>query len=82
MSQGSAEWMVEDPNGCSPQCDVLAQYSPVTFSHATATGGGLTGPISSFPVTVMEIDQNSTLLATSGQLNATGDGFTDTWLAG
>ena len=44
--------------------------------------GGLTGPISSVPVTVMEIDQNSTLLATSGQLNATGDGFTDTWLAG
>ncbi len=82
LSQGSAEWMVEDPNGCSPQCDVLAQYSPVQFSHASATGGGLTGPISSFPLTVMEIDQNSTLLATSSQLNATGDGFTDTWLAG
>jgi hypothetical protein len=82
LSQGSAEWMVEDPDGCSPQCQTLAQYSPVQFSHATATANGLTGPISSFPLTVMEIDQNSTQLATSGPLNATGDGFTDTWLAG
>jgi hypothetical protein len=82
LSQGSAEWMVEDPDGCSPQCQTLAQYSPVQFSRATATASGLTGPISSFPLTVMEIDQNSTQLATSGPLNATGDGFTDTWLAG
>jgi hypothetical protein len=30
----------------------------------------------------MDIVQNSTLLATSSGLNGTGDGFTDTWLAG
>ena len=82
LSQGSAEWMVEDPDGCSPQCQPLAQFSPVAFTGASATANGQSGPISSFPVDTLAIDQNSTLLASPGPLDAAGDGFTDSWLAG
>ena len=82
LSQGSAEWMVEDPNGCSPSCEVLSQYSPVQFTQARATANGQSGLISSFPLTAMAIDQNSTTLATVGPLDRAGDGFTDSWLAG
>jgi hypothetical protein len=82
LSQASAEWMVEDPNGCSPQCETLAQYTPVQFSGASASADGQTGPISSFPSTAMAMDQNSTLLAGLGPLDATGADFTDSWLAG
>lgn len=82
LSQGSAEWMVEDPDGCSPQCQTLAQYTPVAFTSATATENGQGGPISAFAATTLQIEQNSTLLSAPGALNATGDGFTDTWYAG
>jgi hypothetical protein len=82
LSQGSAEWMVEDPNGCTPQCEVLSQFSPVQFTHATATANGFTAPISGFPLTAMQIVQNSNALATTGPLDQSGDGFTDSWLAG
>ncbi|MGA3360928.1 MAG: G1 family glutamic endopeptidase [Solirubrobacteraceae bacterium] len=82
LSQASAEWMVEDPNGCSPQCETLAQYSPVQFSGASASADGQTGSIASFPSTAMAMDQNSTLLASLGPLDATGADFTDSWLAG
>jgi len=81
LSQDSAEWMVEDPNGCSP-CQPLAQFSPVQFSAASATVNGQTGSISSFPSVAMAIDQGSTLLSAPGSLDAAGDGFTDTRLAG
>jgi hypothetical protein len=74
--------MVEDPDGCSPQCQPLAQFSPVAFTGASATANGQGGPISSFPVDTLAIDQNSTLLASPGPLDAAGDGFTDSWLAG
>jgi hypothetical protein len=82
LSQASAEWMVEDPNGCSPQCETLAQYTPVQFTGASASAGAQTGPISSFPSTAMAMDQNSTLLASLSRLDATGADFTDSWLAG
>lgn len=81
LSQASAEWMVEDPDGCTPQCQTLARFSPVHFSGATATANGQAGPISSFPVSAMTIDQNSTELATASPLDPSGDGFTATWLA-
>jgi hypothetical protein len=80
-SQASAEWMVEDPDGCTPQCQTLAQFSPVHFSGATATANGQSGPISSFPVTAMAMNQHATMLATPGPLDVTGGAFTDTWLA-
>ncbi len=82
LSQGSAEWMVEDPDGCSPQCQVLSQFTPVQFSHADATLGTQTADISGFPLTQMEIDQNSARLAFAGPLDQSGDGFTDSWLSG
>lgn len=82
LSQGSAEWMVEDPDGCTPQCQTLAQYSPVQFTSATATENGQGGPISAFAATTLQIEQNSTLLSAPGALDATGDGFTDNWYAG
>jgi len=83
LSQSSAEWMVEDPDGCTPQCQTLAQFSPVQFSSAAAAldGQSQSSPISSFPLTSLQIDQNSTLLSTPGALSVAGDGFTDTWLA-
>jgi len=83
-AQASAEWIVEDPpTSCDPQCTpgTLADFSPVTFSGATATGNGRTGPISSFPFTAMQITGGSTVFAAPGPLDATGDGFTDTWYA-
>lgn len=80
LSQGSAEWMVEDPDGCTPQCQPLSQFSPVQFTAAAAAVNGQSEPISNFPLTAVQIDQNSTPLATPGLLTA--DGFTDTWLAG
>jgi hypothetical protein len=82
LSQGSAEWMVEDPDGCTPQCQTLAQYSPVQFTSATATENGQGGPISAFAATTLQIEQNSTLLSAPAALDATGDGFTDNWYAG
>jgi hypothetical protein len=82
LSQGSAEWMVEDPDGCVPQCQTLSQYTPVQFTAATATENGQGGPISTFPATALQIVQNSTLLSAPGALDATGDGFTDSWYAG
>jgi hypothetical protein len=82
LSQDSAEWMVEDPDGCVPQCQTLAQYTPVQFTGATATENGQGGPISAFPATGLQIEQNSTLLSAPGALDVTGDGFTDSWYAG
>ena len=81
LSQGSAEWMVEDPNGCSPQCAVFAHSSAVQFTNATATANGLAGPLSSFPLTAMQIQQGSALLATVGPLQS-GSGFAVTGLSG
>jgi hypothetical protein len=82
LSQASAEWMVEDPDGCVPQCQTLSQYTPVQFTGATATENGQGGPISAFPATALQLEQNSTLLSAPGALDVTGDGFTDSWYAG
>jgi hypothetical protein len=82
LSQGSAEWMVEDPNGCSPACQTLAQYTPVQFTAAGVTADGHSGPISAFPATMLQMQQGSSLLATVGPLDGAGDAFSDSWLAG
>jgi hypothetical protein len=83
LNQGSAEWIVEDPNGCSPTCETLAQFTPVTFSAANATQSGIGGTISGFPAAAEQIvsQNSSTVYAAPGPLNAAGDGFTDTWYA-
>jgi hypothetical protein len=82
LSQNSAEWMVEDPDGCQPQCQQLAEYSPVRFTAATATLGGDSEPIAGFPATAMQIEQGANVLAAPGPLDSTGTAFTDSWFGG
>ena len=83
LNQGSAEWIVEDPNGCSPNCETLAQFTPVTFSGASATETEAGGTISAFPAAADQIvsSDGSTVYAAPGPLSAAGDSFTDTWYA-
>ncbi len=64
----------------SPVLDAY-RLLPVSFTGATATGNGQTGPISSFPFTALQITGGSTVFAAAGPLDVTGDGFTDTWYA-
>jgi hypothetical protein len=83
LNQGSAEWIVEDPNGCSPNCETLAQFSPVTFSNASATENGAGGVISTFPAAADQLvaSDGTTVYAAPGPLSAAGNTFTDTWYA-
>jgi Peptidase A4 family len=75
----SAEWIVETPattRGLAP----WPNFGTWTVSGAQVTGGGVAGVITSFPrdqITI--INNNSQNLAGTGALNATGDGFKDTW---
>ncbi len=80
--QSSAEWIVEDPEECSP-CEQppLTDFAPVRFSGATAEVNGQTSPISSFDVTALQIANGSTVLASPGPLDSTGEVFTDDWFA-
>jgi Peptidase A4 family len=80
-AQSSAEWIVEDPNGCTPQCQTLADFAPVTFTNATATANGQSGPISSFLSGPLQIVGGSTVFAAPGALSQAGNAFTDTWYA-
>jgi hypothetical protein len=81
LNQGSAEWIVEDPNGCSPSCPTLAQFTPVTFSAANATENGTGGTISAFPAAADQIvsSDGSSVYSAPGPLSANGDSFTDVW---
>ena len=81
LNQASAEWIVEDPNGCNPTCDTLAQFTPVTFSAASATENGSGGTISAFPAAADQIvsSDGSSVYSAPGPLSASGDGFTDVW---
>jgi hypothetical protein len=80
-AQISAEWIVEDPDGCTPQCQTLADFAPVTFTNATATANGQSGPISSFPSGPLAIVGGLTVFAAPGALGQAGNSFTDTWYA-
>lgn len=80
-AQSSAEWIVEDPDGCDPQCQTLSDFSPVRFTGATATADGKTGPISSFPLTALQITGGPTVFTSPGALDTIGEDFTDTWYA-
>jgi hypothetical protein len=79
----SAEWIAEAPSG--PQVLPLADFGAVTFTGASATGNGVTGPINQPGFTVDPI----TMATSSGQTKAapsplvkSGDGFTVTWSHG
>jgi hypothetical protein len=76
----SAEWIAEAPSG--PRVLPLADFGTVTFTGASATGNGVTGPINAPGFTVDPI----TMATTSGQTKAApsslthnGDGFSVTW---
>jgi hypothetical protein len=73
----SAEWIVERPDVCSPQCtpSSLTDFSTVSFTDAMANGE----PISSYanqPVQMTSANDTA-LLALPGAL--AGSAFSDTW---
>jgi peptidase A4-like protein len=74
----SAEWIAEAPS--SGKVLPLANFGTVTFTGASATGGGHTGPISDFS------DDPLTMVTSSGQtkavpsgLSSRGSSFSVTW---
>jgi hypothetical protein len=74
----SAEWIAEAPS--SGHVLPLADFGTVTFTGASATGNGVTGPISAFaddPIT-MVTDSGTTKAAPSG-LSGNGTSFSVTW---
>jgi hypothetical protein len=74
----SAEWIAEAPS--SGQVLPLANFGTVTFTGASATGGGTTGSISQFtydPIT-MATSSGQVKAAPSG-LTAGGSSFSVTW---
>ena len=62
-----------------PAGQALADFGTVSFTGATATGNGNTGPISSFAYTALQMTNGSIPLATIGPLDSTGQDFTDTY---
>jgi hypothetical protein len=78
-SQSSAEWIVERPDIDGAPA-VLPDFTPVTFTDATATADSAAGPITSYPWAPVAMD-GSTILAQPSGLTADGEGFTDTWEA-
>ena len=90
LSQGSAEWIVEDPTegvSCasgSPvggSLPVLSNFGTVQFTGATAAYNGKTSPIAALSPNAIQITAGSQVTAAPGRLDATGDGFTDSWYA-
>ncbi len=75
--RSSAEWIVEAPSagGVLP----LANFGQVTFSAATATINGSTGPIDTWPNYSTNMVSRSGTEDTTSSLNSTGDGFTETF---
>jgi hypothetical protein len=82
-AQSSAEWVVERPEicyiffGCS--LTTLANFGSVTFTNASATDNGTTGPISAGPYVGIEMVNGSTPIAVPGSLQASGTSFIDTY---
>jgi len=82
-AQSSAEWVVERPKicyvifGCS--LTTLANFGSVTFTDASATDNGTTGPISAASYMGIEMVNDSTPIAVPGSLDPTGTSFTDTY---
>jgi hypothetical protein len=82
-AQSSAEWVVERPEicyvffGCS--LTTLANFGNVTFTNASATDNGTTGPISAASYVGIEMVNGSTPIAEPGSLQASGSSFIDTY---
>jgi hypothetical protein len=82
-AQSSAEWIVERPDicyiilGCS--VTTLANFGSVTFTNASETDNGATGPITAASYVGIEMVNGSTPIAVPGSLDPTGTTFTDTY---
>jgi hypothetical protein len=82
-ARSSAEWIEEAPSssrGVLP----LAQFTPVTFSNAQATIGGTTGVINNAAwagqvEAINMVSRSGVVEASTGPLNALGNGFTVTY---
>jgi hypothetical protein len=76
MQRSSAEWVVEAPTSGSVL--PLANFGTATFTSASATINGTTGPINDSAWSAIAIDMASRFGATEATtsiLNTTGDGF-------
>jgi hypothetical protein len=82
LSQASAEWMLEDPGGncSSTSCPLTpAQISGFSFTNASATYNGVTGPISEFSPVQQQMAWGSTLWDSTSVLGAGGSSFSETY---
>ena len=82
-AQSSAEWIIERPEmcyiifGCS--LTTLANFGSITFTNATATDNGTSGPISATSNAGIEMVDGTTPIAVPSSLDHTGTFFTDTY---
>jgi hypothetical protein len=76
-SRSSAEWVVEAPT-IGNSLGALANFGSVTFTNATATINGVTGPINDPAWQNQPINMGSrgSTIDTTSVLNSTGTGFT------
>jgi len=74
--ESSAEWIVERSTP-SP----LSDFGAVTFTGASATGNGVSGPVSAFQSVATQLSAGATVLASLGGLDPGGESFTETWAA-
>ena len=84
--RSSAEWIVEAPVSASDTSDVLplANFASVTFTNASATISGVTGPIdcSSWQATAINMVNSGVTTASTSNLTDTAgaSSFTVTWV--
>jgi hypothetical protein len=78
-ANSSAEWIAEAPSG-SAGIYPLPKFTTWTVSGATVKGGSTTGVISTFPNDKINmVNSSNQTKATTGPLNAAGNGFSVTW---
>lgn len=85
--QSSAEWIVERPavsnpnsGNPNPTLAALSDFGVSGFTHASASNGSASGPISSFSFDPIEmVNSNANPLAVPGPLNLAGTTFYDIW---
>ena len=76
-ARSSAEWIVERPEVGS-SLSALSDFGSASFTGSSATDTATSGPISAFSFQPLEM-VGSTLLASPGALDSTGEQFGDTW---
>ncbi len=80
--RSSAEWIAEAPTNGRNRLLPLADFGPVTFTHATATVNGESGPISGAGWEYQPIimaSRSGSLKATPSGLTADGTAFSVVW---